>query len=95
MIYVKTHEAEERKVVAMCDEEILGKTFEENEVCLDVKKSFYGGKLVSEDEAVEIMRKADILNLVGERTIGLAIELGIVSQIHIIKIKGVPHAQVV
>lgn len=95
MIYVKTHKAEEREVVAMCDEEILGKTFEEGDLCLDVKKSFYEGNLVDEEQAAQIMKNADILNLVGEKTVSLAIKIGVVSKIHIIKIKGVSHAQVI
>jgi len=95
MIFVKTHKTEEREITAMCDEELLGKFFEDRSLCLEVKESFYKGRLVDEDEAVNIIKNADILNLVGERAVGLAVRSGVVSKIHIIKIKGIPHAQVI
>jgi len=95
MIYVKTHKTEEREVVAMCDEDVLGKTFEEGEVILEVSERFYKGKLVDDETAKDILKNGDILNLVGKKIVNLALKTGVVSKINIIKIKGIPHAQVI
>jgi len=95
MIYVKRHKAEEREIVAMCDEDLLGKTFEEGDLCLNVSVSFYRGELVDDEKAVTIMRNSDMLNLIGKDIVGLAVKNNLISSIHIIKIKGIPHAQLI
>ena len=55
---------------------------------------FYG-ELVPEEAFVERMRSASIMNLVGERTIALAIEHGYVDESNVLVIGETKHAQVV
>jgi len=93
MIYVKLHKGVSGAVVAVCDKELLGKIFTEGKYKLKVSEFFYKGKEVNEDEAGEIMKDAENLNIVGERSIEIAMKLGIVSEKNIIKISGVKHAQ--
>jgi len=95
MIHVKIHKSEGREIVAMCDKDILGKTFEEGDLVLEVSERFYKGTLVGDEAAKNIIKNADILNVVGKKAVELALKVGVVSKIHIIKIKGIPHAQVV
>ena len=60
-----------RDVVAVCDKEILGKTFEEENKILELKESFYKGKEVNEDEAIKILqdmvREDATFNIVGKK----------------------------
>ncbi len=93
-MYVKIHETENKDIVAVCDEDLIGKKFEEKELILDVSEEFYKGEKMDEKRTLEIMKKADILNIVGEKSIDLASKNDIVSKMNIIKIKGIPHAQV-
>jgi len=93
-MYVKIHKTENKDIVAVCDEDLLGKKFEEKELILDVSEEFYKGEKMDEAKTLEIMKKADILNIVGEKSIDLASKNDIVSKMNIIKIKGIPHAQV-
>lgn len=85
-----------RDVVAVCDKELLGKTFEEGNFQLDVKESFYKGKIVSEKEAVEIIRDMALedstFNIVGEKAINTAIKAGIIDSDSVGKIHGIPFA---
>lgn len=86
----------ELKVVAVCDKELLGKVFGEGGCVLDLKSyaSFYDGAGVTEDKAVELIRNAENLNLVGKKAVaaaGKAIEIDAKS---VRKIAGVPHLQV-
>jgi len=88
MISVKRHGG----VLAACDASLLGKKFEENELVLDIKKSFYGGQLIEEKELTELLLTATNINLVGEQTIRIAKKKGIVSQTG--KIGGIPYAMI-
>lgn len=55
--------------------------------------SFYDGLSVTEKELVTNLRAASSANLVGERTIQAAVKAGFIDEGGIIRIGGVPHAQ--
>jgi len=80
-------------MVAACDRELLDKKFEEGELILEVKRSFYYESFVSDITFINSMKIATIANLVGEHVISLAIKEGFIEEEGVIKIKGVPHAQ--
>jgi len=54
-IYIKIHNAY-RRIVAVCDADLIGKKFEEGNVQIDVNEKFYKGDLVDEEKALEILR---------------------------------------
>ena len=95
MIYIRVHEAQNDRILAACDEEILGKTFSGNDMRITVSEGFYNGELVPEEIFIERMKEATIMNLVGEKVIALAIENGHVDEDCILEIGEVKHAQVV
>jgi hypothetical protein len=87
-----------RDVVAVCDKELLGKKFEEGIFLLDVKESFFKGRESSKEEASEIMKDMKLedstFNIIGERSIQTALELGVITKEGIGKIAGIPFALV-
>ena len=62
---------------------------------LDVAKHFYDGERIDKKTLKKFLLDATIANLVGKETVKCAIELGLVNPECILKIKGVPHAQIV
>lgn len=84
-------------LVAICDEDVLGKTLEFNKKHIQVKvsKHFYGERLVDERAAFKLMDKATIGNLMGKDIVKLAEKNGFISKENIINIDGIPHAQFV
>lgn len=95
--YLKIYREKEKNevLVAICDEELLGKEFREGNLRLEVSRDFFGGDLVDERRAVFEMKRATILNLVGSRIISLAIREGLIDPDKVITIEGIPHAQMV
>jgi hypothetical protein len=87
-----------RKVIAICDEELIGKRFEEERFQLDVKENFFKEEKVSEEELVKIIqnmsREDATFNIIGEKSINTALKAGIISQEAVGKIKGIPFALV-
>ena len=87
-----------RYIVAICDSELVGKYFDEEEFQLDLKESFYKGEEKSKDETLQIikdMSKEDAtFNIVGEEAIQTALEAEIISEDSIRKIKGIPFSMV-
>ncbi|MDY5872102.1 MAG: DUF424 family protein [Candidatus Methanomethylophilaceae archaeon] len=96
MICIKVHKGSDgRTVLAACDEELVGGSFSEGKLRLKVHESFYRDEVIEEDRLAEIMGDHDIMNLVGERTVSMAIDGGYVNDGCTITIGGVIHAQVV
>ncbi len=91
MILVKIHSNE---VVSLCDKDILGQIFEEGDLQLDITERFYKGVEMAEEEMLKVMKDADNLNIVGEKSIALAVRTGMIDERNVMRVKGVPHAQV-
>jgi len=81
-------------VLAMADEELAGKEFEEGDFRLSVGL-FYQGELVDEERAKQLLKDATIINAVGKRAVGLLIEAGLIKERFVKTVQGVPHAQAV
>ncbi|MEK6897781.1 MAG: DUF424 family protein [Nanoarchaeota archaeon] len=94
---VKIHKAY-RDVIAICDSELLGKKFEEEKLQIDVKESFFNGKEADEEEIGSIMeegKSADAtFNIVGGKSVELALKNNLITKENIIKIQGIPVALV-
>jgi hypothetical protein len=95
MISIKIYKRGKDLLVGACDEKLLGKKFEDGKLQIDVSKDFYGGQKIKREGLIEYLKEATIANLVGPETIKCAIEIGLIDPDCVIKIKGVPHAQMV
>jgi hypothetical protein len=96
-VYVRVIKVKGEVLVTACDEELLGKCFvdEEKGLRLEVKESFYKGEIMNPKDSISLIRKASVANLVGSRIIREALNIGIVKPKAVIKVAGVPHAQIV
>ena len=94
-MYIKIHSSY-RDVVSLCDKELIGKTFKEGKMCLIVRENFFKGEELSKEEIKKQIEKAIIedstFNIVGKKSVALALEMGIIEKSGIITIDGVPIA---
>ena len=91
---VSERETPEGLLVAVCDEDVLGETFEDGEFSLEVTEEFYGGEPADEARVRATLARASVANIVGERAVALAIEAGYVDEANVLEIDGTRHAQV-
>jgi hypothetical protein len=82
-------------LLSMCDTEILGRTLREGKIVFCVREDFYKGTRVDVEEAVSMIESSTIVNMVGKNVVKEAIEKGFVHPEAVLKIEGVPHAQIV
>ena len=94
-MHIKIYKAY-RKVVALCDEDLLGKKFIDGEKQLDVKESFYTGEVMDKEKVIHIIKceAADdsTFNIVGKESIACAIEAGIIDKGGVSKLQNIPFA---
>lgn len=85
-----------RRVVALCDSDLLGKKFEEGKRQLDVRENFYKGDEVSNEAAADILKrelKEDAtFNIVGPESVKVALETGVIAQENIGTVQNIPFA---
>ncbi|MGC8710319.1 MAG: DUF424 domain-containing protein [Candidatus Micrarchaeia archaeon] len=97
MIYFKRYEAERGAIVAMCDEELIGKVIKEGDIVIDLSKysGFYKGELVSEEDAMNIFDD-DIYsaNIVGKRAIEAVVNAGLAKHGDEKTVAGIPFLQI-
>ena len=93
-MYIKIHKARHGDVVAVCDEDLLGKTLEEGKYHLRISEHFYKGEKKDVKFIEHILLGADNINLIGKEAIALGLKLKIITKEHSNVIAGVPHAQV-
>ncbi|PSQ25245.1 DUF424 domain-containing protein [Halobacteriales archaeon QS_9_68_17] len=90
---VNERETEEGLLVAVCDDDLLGETFEEGNVSLTVTEEFYGGESVDEAAVVDSLARATVANIVGREAVGLAVEEGFVDEANVLEVESTLHAQ--
>ncbi len=74
----------------MCDSELLGKTISDGKIVMKINKNYYHNELVEQGEAKELLKKSNNINLVGNNSISLSLDLGFGSKQSIKLIDGIP-----
>ena len=86
-------ETDEGLLVAVCDDDVLGETFEDGDVSLTVSKEFYGGEEADEQTIVNSLARASVANIVGTEAVELAIREGFVEEANVLEVETTRHAQ--
>ena len=95
MISIKIYKQGNDMLIGACDENLIGKTFVDGKFQINVSKEFYGGKQISTEVLKKYLECATIANLVGKNTVKCAIKMGLIDPECVMRIKGIPHAQMV
>lgn len=94
-MFVKIHESY-RRIVAVCDSNLIGKTFTEGIRQIEIREHFFKGEEKNKKEVLKILQdlnKEDAtFNIVGEQSVLAALEAGVIKEHGVMKIKGVPVA---
>ncbi|MBR9679697.1 MAG: DUF424 family protein [Candidatus Altiarchaeota archaeon] len=94
VIWTRQYKVGSDIVLAMADQGLMDKRFEQGEMILEIS-SFYRGKLVAPEQAAKLTGSANIINAVGEKTIKLLSDAGLITKENSKTIEGVPHIQIV
>jgi hypothetical protein len=94
-VYVNLRKLGRFTILATCDAELLGQVLRDDEIVFEVKEGFYKGSKVSVEEAIELVKQCAIVNMVGKQIVKRAIQEGLVHPEAILRISGVPHAQII
>lgn len=89
---IKIHRTKCSLIVAFCDKELIGKELKEGDLCIKITERFYKGEDLPENRIIEILKDANSINVVGEKSIQIALKAGIIKEDNIKRIKDIPFA---
>ncbi|MFX1376501.1 MAG: DUF424 domain-containing protein [Promethearchaeota archaeon] len=91
-VYLKIHIRDDCETIACCDEELLNQVFKEGNLKIEITNQFFGGNLISLEDAIDILKHASFFNIVGEKIIEKAINCNLLSKDGVRFINGIPMA---
>ena len=74
----------------ICDKDLLGKALNRDNFSLKISEEYYAEKIVEKEEARDLLKKSDNINMVGKDIIDLSVNLGIGSEEGVKVIDGIP-----
>jgi hypothetical protein len=95
MIVKKHLTSDKRLILAVCDEELIGRRIVDGKRQLDLSADFYKGEPKEEAETVSLMKKAFSIDAAGKNSVRCCILAGVVEDEKAPALKGVPYLQVV
>jgi uncharacterized protein len=94
-MFLKVHHSRDLgDVVAVCDRELLNTTIRHENLTVTIAETFYGNTPATENEVRIALKNAGNINLIGERSVSLAIGMGLIKKSGCMMIGKVPHAQI-
>jgi hypothetical protein len=92
-MYIKIYDTEVSVLVAVCDRDLIGNTYRDSGLKLEVTEEFYKGEPVDAARVQTALMGATTANIVGEQSVAAAISCGAIEPECVIIIDGIPHAQ--
>ena len=74
----------------ICDANLLGKTLNRDNFTLKISEKYYAQKVVEKEEAKDLLRRANNINMVGKEIISLSVNMNIGSRAGVKEIDGIP-----
>jgi len=74
----------------ICDADLLGRTLKRDNFTLKISEKCYAEKVVEKEEAKDLLRRSNNINMVGKEIISLSVNIGIGSQEGVKEIDGIP-----
>ena len=74
----------------ICDADLLGRTLNRGNFTIKISEEYYAQKIVEKEEAKDLLRISNNINMVGKEIISLSVNMGIGSQEGVKKIDGIP-----
>jgi hypothetical protein len=94
-VLLTERETPEGLLVTVCDADVVGETFENGSVSLTVEADFYAeeAREATPEDVADSLARAMTANLVGARSVEIALEHGYVEEGNVLDIAGTRHAQ--
>ncbi|MFT4309530.1 MAG: DUF424 family protein [Candidatus Woesearchaeota archaeon] len=94
MIIAKHTNHDGQTIIAVIDDELLGKNYETEELQLDFSQKFYSGTKAEPATIIEEIKKSYMAVCAGNETVGLLVEQGFIGRDDVNIIAGIPYVYI-
>ncbi len=95
-MFLKIHDSGNGRIVAVCDEGLIGKVLEDKQTRMDLDKyrGFYVGDKADSARVREALGKFSSANAVGKESVSVVLSMGLAGKDDVMYIKRTPYIQV-
>ncbi len=87
---VRTVTYQQNLMLNICDADLVGRVLTKDDFSLNISRSYFAERVVEKAEAEELLKKYNIINMVGKETISLSVNIGLGSLKGVKEIEGIP-----
>ena len=81
---------QDTSMLNICDSDLLGKTLNRDNFSIKIREEYYAEKTIEKEEAKDLLKQSDNINMVGKDIIDLSVIMGIGSEKGVKVIDGIP-----
>ena len=74
----------------ICDAELLGRTVNRGSFTFKISEKYYSENVIEKEEAKDLLRRSNNINMVGKKIISLSVNIGIGTQKGVKEFDGIP-----
>ncbi len=74
----------------ICDAELLGRTVNRGSFTFKISEKYYAQNVIEKEEAEDLLRRSNNINMVGKKIISLSVNIGIGTQEGVKEFDGIP-----
>jgi len=86
----KLIETSGNRIFNVCDPDLLDKTVKDEKSTVKISSAYYNEQMRDDNEVKKLLGECTSVNLVGDNTIALALEMGIGNEKAVRRIQGIP-----
>ena len=79
----------DEQLLNICDIDLLGKTPKNDNFNLKISEKYYAERVIEKEEAKELLKKSNSINMAGKEIISLSTRIGVGSQTGVKEINGI------
>ena len=85
-VHLKVHRRDNKIIYAFADPDMLGNTYTDGNITMKIRRKFYEGKLIDVDDALDLLKRHQNTNIVGN-LVRLAVKRGLIHRNSVLKFK--------